>query len=125
MNNTIEVRILAIDDDMEDCMSLLIGGNIVECFVNYCASMVVVDETHLAELTIDYSDPVEIEASPESNTLLEKNGNGFGYYLYGVLKGGTFRTFIEFPDEDIHFDYPELEGRFVKIKVDRINVSFL
>ncbi|MBJ2346992.1 MULTISPECIES: hypothetical protein [Pseudomonas] len=125
MNNPTEVKIVAIDDVVEDCMTLLVHGYTVECFVNHCASNVAVGETHQAEITIDYSDPIQIELSSKTNTPLEKNGDGFGYYLYGVLEGDIFKTFTVFPDEDIHFDFPELAGRFVKIEVDRINVNFL
>jgi len=125
MNKETKVKILAMDDQVEDCVTLHTCGVTVECFVNYCAYIVAVGETYLAELTIDYSDPIQIELAPETNALLEKNGDGFGYYLYGALEGGTFRTFTVFSDEDIHFDYPELAECFVKIKVDRINVSFL
>jgi hypothetical protein len=125
MNNETKAKILAMDDQVEDCVTLHTCGVTVECFVNYCADIVAVGETHLAELTIDYSDPMQIELPPETNALVEKNGDGFGYYLYGALEGGTFRTFTDFSDEDIHFDYPELAGRFVKIKANRINVSFL
>ncbi|MCL6700927.1 hypothetical protein [Pseudomonas sp. T1.Ur] len=120
-----KVKILAIDDIVEDCAILLVEGNILECFVNSYPSKISVGETHLAELTIDYSDPVQIELSATPDAPLEKNGKGFGYYLHGLLENDIFKTFIDFPDEDLHFDYPGLLGRYVKIKVDRINVNFL
>lgn len=37
---------------------------------------------------------------------------------------GVFRSFVDFSDQEIHYDYPRLNGRFVKVKVDRIDVSF-
>ncbi|QXI52865.1 hypothetical protein [Pseudomonas alvandae] len=125
MNNTAEVKIIAIDTLAEECVTLLIHGITIECFANYRPYTVAIGETHLIEITIDYSEPLQIEKSAEPNAFPEKIGNGYGYYLHGVLDGEIFRSFTDFSDEDIHYDYPELVGKPVKIKADRINVNFL
>lgn len=122
---TTEIKILAIDDLVEECMTILVHGNVIECFVNSCPKAVAVGETHWVEITIDYSDPLQIEESTEPNALPQKIGDGFGYYLHGTLEGAIFRSFIDFSDDDIHYDYPELEAKPVKIKADRINLNFI
>jgi hypothetical protein len=66
-----------------------------------------------------------VAAAEESiTTLIEMKDDGFSCALYGYLDGGVFRSFVDFSDQDIHYDYPHLNGRFVKVKVDRIDVSF-
>lgn len=122
---TTEIKILAIDDLVEECMTILVCGNVMKCFVNYCPSIVAVGETYLVDITIDYSEPLQIEKSVDTNVVPEKIGNGFSYYLHGILEGETFRSFIDFPDDDIHYDYPELVGKPVKIEADRININFI
>ena len=122
---TTEIKILAIDDLVDECMTILVCGNIMECFANYRPSVVAVGETHLVDITIDYSEPLQIEESVETNTLPKKIGDGYGYYLHGTLEGEAFRSSIDFPDDDIHYDYPKLAGKPVKIKADRVNINFI
>lgn len=57
-------------------------------------------------------------------TLIEMKDDGFSSALYGYLDGGVFRSFVDFSDQEIHYDYPRPNERFVKVKVDRIDVSF-
>jgi hypothetical protein len=65
-----------------------------------------------------------VAAEKPTGTLVEMINDGFACVLYGYLDGSTFRSFIDFTDQEIHYDYPELNGQFVKVKVDRIDVAF-
>jgi hypothetical protein len=50
--------------------------------------------------------------------------DGFSCEIQGRLEGDTLKSFVEFADQDIHFDFPHLNGQFVKIRAQRIDVSF-
>ncbi|UZE23109.1 hypothetical protein LOY67_24390 [Pseudomonas sp. B21-056] len=125
MNNLKQVKVLAIDELIEESVTLLICGESVECFANYCPNLIQVGEMHTVELSIDYSETYQVRENPKTNVCIEKANEGFSYFFYGFLNGEVFETFTDLPDEGIHFDYPELNGKFVKIKVDRVNVSFM
>lgn len=125
MNNLKQVKILAMDEIVEESLTLLICGQAIECFANYCPSIIRVGEVHTVELTIEYSEEYQIRRATRTDVYVEKIGEGFAYFFYGTLEGDIFKTFTELSDEDIHFDYPELDGEFVKVKVDRVNVSFM
>jgi hypothetical protein len=49
---------------------------------------------------------------------------GFSCVLYGFFNNDTFHSFVDFYDEEIHFDRPELNGKYIKVMANRIDVSF-
>ncbi|HWH85231.1 MAG TPA: hypothetical protein VNV36_00480 [Pseudomonas sp.] len=55
---------------------------------------------------------------------LQTLDDGFSCEVHGRLEGDTFKSFVEFADQDIHFDFPQLNEQFVKITAERIDVSF-
>lgn len=65
-----------------------------------------------------------VAAEALAETLIEMTEDGFSCALYGFLDGSVFRSFVDFTEQDIHYDYPELNERFVKVNVDRIDVAF-
>ncbi|SDS03633.1 hypothetical protein SAMN04490191_0548 [Pseudomonas lini] len=42
----------------------------------------------------------------------------------GLLDGAVLRSFIDFDAQDIHYDYPFFNQKFIKINVIRIDVTF-
>jgi hypothetical protein len=83
-------------------------------------------ETYEVEFDLVLSDNDAFVAAAEEpiTTLIEMKDGGFSCALYGYLDGDVFRSFIDFSDREIHYDHPHMNGRFVKIQVDRIDVSF-
>lgn len=62
----------------------------------------------------------------ESKKEIERIGSSYEYYVRGLLQEDTIDAGLVFTDDDEYFsDYPELEGKFIEIKVDRISVEFL
>jgi hypothetical protein len=125
MTNRYEVVVLAVDPVDEDEVLLLVKGLEIKCFTSYCPSKIEVGETYDVEFDLVLPDNDVIAAAEEPvTTLIEVKDAGFSCALYGYLDGGVFRSFVDFSDQNIHYDYPHLNGRFVKIQVDRIDVSF-
>jgi len=111
---------------VEDEVLLRVKGLEVKCFASYCPSKIEVGEAYEVEFDLVLSDNDVVAAAEEPiTTLLKMKNGGFSCALYGYLDGGVFRSFVDFSDQEIHYDYPRLNGRFVKIQVDRIEVSFL
>lgn len=48
----------------------------------------------------------------------------FSCVIAGFLDGAIFRSFVDFSDEEIHYDYSQLNDKFIEIRVDRIDVVF-
>lgn len=117
--------VLAMDDVVEEEVLLLVNGIKVKCFASYCPEKVEVGESYDVEFEVVLSDAgIIVTAEKSVGTLVEMINDGFACVLYGYLDGSTFRSFIDFTDQEIHYDYPELNGQFVKVKVDRIDVAF-
>lgn len=120
-----EAIVLAIGPVVEGELLLLVKGLEIKCFASYCPSKIEVGATYEVEFELVLSDNDVVTAAEEPlTTLIEMMGNGFSCALYGYLDGSVFRSFVYFSDQEIHYDHPDLNRRFVKIQVDRIDVSF-
>ena len=125
MTERYKVVVLAVGQIVEEEVLLLVNGLEIKCFASYCPSKIVVGETYEVEFELVLSDTDVVAATEEPlTTLIEMIGSGFSCAIYGYLDGSMIRSFVDFPDQDIHYDYPHLNERYVKINVDRIDVSF-
>ncbi|MGW8462101.1 hypothetical protein [Pseudomonas sp. CLCA07] len=125
MNNIKTAKLLYLNDVNEEDATLLIDGHSVECFINSCPYEIEIGKTYEVELTLNLSEFYTIEKTSSNSVLIEKIPKGYAYFLYGTLKDDSLETFTTFHDEDIHYDHPDLNNQFIKLKVDRINVNFL
>jgi hypothetical protein len=116
--------VVSIDDVVEEEVVLLIGNVEAKCFVNYCPSKIEVGKQYEVELEMILPDKGAVIAAAEKIKAIEMIGGGFSCVLYGYLDGSVFRTFVDFEDQEIHYDYPEFNEQYVKIAVNRIDVSF-
>lgn len=123
-NNVKQAQVIAINELVEEEVSLLIDKTILTCFVSDCRYEIEVGKTYDVELTLNLSEHYEAHKTPTTQILTEKVGNGFSYTLYGTLKNGAFQTFTLLSDEGIHYDHPDLNDSFIKLTVDRIDVAF-
>jgi hypothetical protein len=124
MTKTTNALILALGESIEEDVTLLIGDCKIDCFISYCPEKIDIGRSYAVEITMIISEPYEIEQIESPRYSAEKIGEGYSYFLYGYLKDDTFKTFTTLNDEDIHYDHPELNEKFVKLRVDRIDVSF-
>ena len=125
MANKYYATVLAKGKIVEEELLLLVNGVEVMCFAGYCPERIFEGQSYTVEFDIDLPDADYAVATEIKTTLYEIVGDGFSCMLYGYMDGSIFQSFIEFNDQEIYFDYPELNDKFVKIEVDRINVAFL
>ncbi|WP_124425136.1 hypothetical protein [Pseudomonas orientalis] len=123
-NSYIKAQVLALNEHIEEDITLLIEGTIINCFVSYSPHDIEVGKIYDVELTMNLSDDYEIERAEPRTPLIEKISPGYAYLLYGNLRDTKFHSFVSLNDEDIHYDHPECNEHFIKLKVDRIDVSF-
>lgn len=123
-NNVKQAQVIAINELVEEEVSLLIDKTILTCFVSDCRYEIEVGKTYNVELTLNLSEHYEVHKAPTTHILTEKVDNGFSYMLYGTLNNDTFQTFTLLNDEGIHYDHPDLNDSFIRLTVDRIDVAF-
>ncbi|MHB2059587.1 hypothetical protein [Pseudomonas monsensis] len=63
-----------------------------------------------------------VAATECENQQIEMHDGGFSSDVCGYLDGDLFQSFVDFTDQDIHYEYPHLNGHFSKISADRIDV---
>lgn len=123
-NNYKKAKVLALNDHVEEDVTLLIEGTVINCFISYSPYQIMIGNTYDVELTINLADDYHIERAQPRNTLAEWAGCGYSYFLYGELCNDSLHTFTTLNDEDLHYDHPECNDHFIKLKVERIDVTF-
>ncbi|WP_433899271.1 hypothetical protein [Pseudomonas sp. PSE1(2024)] len=116
--------VIEIDDIVEEFVVLLINNVEVRCFISYCPHRIRIGEQHSVELEIVLPDENYAETSKEKRMGVETIDDSFSCILYGYLNGSILESFVSFYEQEIHYEYPHLNERYVKIIVERINVFF-
>jgi hypothetical protein len=117
--------ILAVGPLVDEEVLLLVNVVKVKCFASYCPAKIEVGESYEVEFEIVLPDDDFITVEEKRiHTQIEMIDGGFACFLYGYLDGSILRSFVDFTDQEIHYDYPALNEKFVKVRVDRIDVAF-
>ena len=124
MTKKYEALVVEIDEVVEDAVVLLVNGVIVKCFASYCPFKIELGNQYEVEFDLVLPDRDFVVVAQETSTPVEMIGEGFSYALYGYLDGSVFRSFVDFADQEIHYEYPHFNEQYVKITVDRIDASF-
>lgn len=123
-NSYKKAHVLALNEHIEEDVTLLIEGTVINCFISCCPYEIEVGKTYNVALTINLSDDYGIERVEPSAVLAAKTDRGYSYLLYGKLDNENILTFTSLSDEDIHHDHPEYNEHFIKLEVERIDASF-
>lgn len=124
MNNIKKAKLIKLNETIDEEVTLLIGGEPVECFASFCPYSLEIGKIYDVELSLNLSKPYEIKKTEPTDIRILKKGRGFSYYLYGTLDNEVFKTFTTLFDEDIHYDHPDLNNNFICLEVERIDASF-
>ncbi|WP_025113329.1 hypothetical protein [Pseudomonas sp. H1h] len=124
MIRTYKALVVGIDPVVEDAIELVIEGFSVRCFVSYSPSKIEVGGTYEVEFEMLLPDEECVSASEYKKKQIERIDDGLSCDIYGYLDGEVFRSVVDFADQDIHYEYPRLNGHFIKVSADRIDVSF-
>lgn len=123
--NIKKAQVMAINELIEEEITLLIDRTTVTCFASHCPYEIKVGNFYDIELTLNLAEHYDIQKSYSTETSVERTGNGFSYILHGILRDDSFETFTLLSDEGIHYDHPDLNGFFIKLSVERIDAAFL
>jgi hypothetical protein len=122
-----QAHVLALHDDVEDEVDLEINGARLKCFAGICPYSIQEDQLYPVRLELVVLDDYQVtESSVGTELAFSRIGNGFSYLVHGRLSG----IFLDvgglvFEDEVLQRDFGYLDGKFVSLKVDRIDVEFL
>lgn len=120
-----EVYLKKIDEDVEEEVTLLIGNEEVVCFAGICPYQIEAGRCYQVDFDMKVFDEYSVSLSSENKTSLTRVGDTFSYIISGKLKGNTIDCIIPFEDDILLSEFGFLDGKFVELKVDRIDVDFL
>jgi hypothetical protein len=125
MTNTYQAEVVALDEDVEEHVVLSIQGIQLVCFAGVCPYRLQEGASYPVELRLTVLDDYEVTEAEQPSPGFTRMGDGFGYHVRGKLHDDTIDAGIVFQDDVLLSDYGFLEGKYVSMKVDRIDVEFL
>ena len=115
-----------LDPNIEEEVTLEIEGIEVTGFAFICPYEIAVGQRYPVSIGFTILDELIIHEAHDAKKELERIGIGYQYYIRGFLHENSIDAGIVISDEDDYFvDSPDLIGKFVEIKVDRISIEFL
>lgn len=114
-----------IGDDVEEEVTLTLNGFEITCFAGICPYKIYEGKKYPVSFEFMIFDEYEVEETTDEVVGLEKISQGFSYWIMGKLDGAFIDAGIKFEDEILLSDYGYLNGKFIRLKVDRIDVEFL
>ncbi len=114
-----------IDAIVEEEVTLELDGKVITCFAGVCPYQIREGNRYPVSLKLEVFDDYLVEESSKDEAGLEKLGNGFSYWVIGKLEGDVIYSQFTFQDEVLLSDYGYLNGKYIRMKVDRIDVEFL
>ena len=123
MNISYDAYVIAVDDIIEEEVVLLVEGNKIRAFASFCPEKIEIGKKYKAEFNLVIPDSELIEITLETVPRIEMLGQGLACTVYGYLSNATIRSIVDFPDQDIHYDYPDCNDNYIKIDVERVDVS--
>ena len=124
MTKKYEALVVEVDEVVEEAMVLLVEGMLVKCFASYCPFEVEVGKQYLVEFEMVLPEGSCVLAAKGCDRKVEMIGCGFSCVISGYLDGDVFRSFIDFMDQELHYEYPYLNEKYVEVTAERIDVSF-
>lgn len=124
MNNIKKAKLIKLNTTIEEEVTLLVEGEVIECFASFCPYNLEVGKTYEVELSLNLPQDYKIKKIEPTEVRAIKKGRGFAYYLYGNLEDEKFQTFTTLFDENIHYEHPDLNNHFICLEVERIDASF-
>ena len=124
MTRKYNALVMEIDSVVEEAVVLLVNGVVVQCFIGYRPFKIEVGKTYEAEFELVFPDNISMEVSQDEQVGVEMEGDSFSCVIAGYLDGAILKSFIDFDSQDIHYDYPFFNQKFIKVNVIRIDVAF-
>ncbi|WP_369987025.1 hypothetical protein [Pseudomonas xanthosomatis] len=110
-------------DDENDCL-LQVAGTQLRCFIAHAPGELTQGHDYLVSFDMLLDDDCPIEASDDPTPCIRHTDAWYGVEIQGYLNGGTLESIINLDDQDIHYEYPHLNEKPVKVRALRLDVDF-
>ncbi|MCY8233451.1 hypothetical protein [Priestia endophytica] len=115
-----------LDPIIEEEVTLQVEGVEFTGFSFICPYQIEEGKVYPVLIGFTILDELVINEIEDKEKGLKRINSGYEYCIRGTLNEDSIDAGIVLSDEDEYFlDYPELQGKNVEIKVDRISIEFL
>ncbi|PFW89934.1 hypothetical protein COL32_20320 [Bacillus pseudomycoides] len=118
-----KILICRIDSIIEEEIDFLVNNQKVTGF-NASPQEVVVNKEYKAEIDIFVNDALTVETQKEDKFLKIENIANGSYILFGKMLENNVLDVGFFITSDLLEDYKYLEGQYVYLQVDKLQLSF-
>lgn len=120
------IEIKKLSPTIEEEVTLILEGTEITCFATFCPYEIEEDHTYLVSFGLFIIDDYNyiVEEIDEEKFALQRIGDGFSYWIIGLLKNSVLYSVIPFYDEALLDEFRLLNNKFIRMRVDRIDVSF-
>lgn len=118
------LEVKKIDISIEEEVIVSDGSTDLVVFANVCPYPIEVGRTYPVSLSLVFLDELTFQELSVEDEFIERVGDGFSHVLAGKLENERFYSKgFEFECDDFEgMDY--LNGKFIKVEVDRISAEF-
>ena len=124
MTKKYNALILEIDEVVEEAVVLLVEGVTVKCFASYCPFAIEAGKRYAVEFDLVLPDSDGVMLAQGSDRKAEMTDRGFSCFVSGYLDGPILRSFVDFMNLELHYEFPQFNEKYVKVNVERIDVAF-
>lgn len=124
-----DVLVKGLNPCVEEEVIIEANGIVLTCFAHWGLPAIEVGKTYKADIGVTILDDLGMREIADSSNSFRQIGSTFAYYIQGkfdldsrVLDAGVQIQFDE-DEVDLH-DYGYLDGKYVEIKADRIDIEF-
>ncbi|PAD34805.1 hypothetical protein [Terribacillus saccharophilus] len=119
-------KVKKLDANIEEEVTLEVNNIEFTAFAFICPYKIELEKSYPVLIGFTILDDLLIREYKDNKKDIERIDTGYEYYLRGLLQRDSVDAGIVINDEDEYFsEYPELIGKNVELKVDRISVEFL
>lgn len=116
-------KVLGLNPDIEEEVTLEVNGIELTCFAGMCPYELNIGQEYPVTFEMLDFELTEQESAEETSTT--RVDSTYAYKLLGRLNGGTIDAGIKIWDDFLESDYAYLDGQFICLCVERLDVEFL
>ena len=109
--------------DIEEEVTLEVNGIELTCFAGMCPYELNIGQEYPVTFEMLDFELTEQESAEETSTT--RVDSTYAYKLLGRLNGGTIDAGLKICDDFLESDYAYLDGQFICLCVERLDVEFL
>ncbi|MFV8457240.1 hypothetical protein ACNO5M_19415 [Vibrio owensii] len=116
-------KVLGLNPDIEEEVTLEVNGIELTCFAGMCPYELNIGQEYPVTFEMLDFELTEQESAEETSTT--RVDSTYAYKLLGRLNGGTIDAGLKICDDFLESDYAYLDGQFICLCVERLDVEFL